>query len=198
MSLLLRLISLNKMASASNFRTSLRRHNVIYTRATFSRTKASAKWSVTATTLSRVTSRIQNRAQFRLFQVKAMFKQHVNLMIWTWILRLQTASRNEFPCKNFCLLLLPLWESVIVLRFVVRYFMSILVLQSSWWGRESWLLCLICLPGVSWRLSGSSSRCHGVVCSLWLWYFLIILTYYLWSGRQLKPALTSSLRWLQK
>ena len=58
--------------------------------------------------------------------------------------------------------------------------MSILVLQSSWWGRESWLLCLICLPGVSWWLSGSSSRCHGVVCSLWLWYFLIILTYYFW------------------
>ena len=54
----------------------------------------------------------------------------------------------------------------------------ILVLQSSWWGRESWLLCLICLPGVSWWLSGSSSRCHRVVCSLWLWYFLIILTYY--------------------
>ena len=79
---------------------------------------------------------------------------------------------------TFCLLLLPLWESVIVLCFVVRYFMSILVLQSSWWGRESWLLCLICLTGVLWWLSGSSSRCHGVVCSLWLWYFLIILTYY--------------------
>ena len=30
-----------------------------------------------------------------------------------------------------CLLLLPLWESVIVLCFVVRYFMSFLVLQSS-------------------------------------------------------------------
>ena len=28
-------------------------------------------------------------------------------------------------------------------------FMSILVLQSSWWGRENWLLCLVCLPGVS-------------------------------------------------
>ena len=54
---------------------------------------------------------------------------------------------------TFCLLLLPLWESVIVLCFVVRYFMSILVLQSSWWGRESWLLCLICLPGVSCWLS---------------------------------------------
>ena len=81
---------------------------------------------------------------------------------------------------TFCLLLLPLWESVIVLCFVVRYFMSILVMQSSWWGRESWLLCLICLPGVSWWLNGSSSRCHGVVCSLWLWYYLIILTYYFW------------------
>ena len=32
--------------------------------------------------------------------------------------------------------------------------------KTSWWGKESWLLCLICLPGVSWWLSGSSSRCH--------------------------------------
>ena len=75
-----------------------------------------------------------------------------------------------------CLLSLPLKESVIVLRFVVRYFMSILVLQSSWWGRESWLLCLVCLPDVLWGLCGSFSRCRGFVCSLWLWYFLIILT----------------------
>ena len=30
-----------------------------------------------------------------------------------------------------CLMLLPLWESVIVLCFGVRYFMSIIVLQSS-------------------------------------------------------------------
>ena len=67
--------------------------------------------------------------------------------------------------------------------FVVRYIMSILVLQSSWWRRESWLLCLICLPGVSWWLSGSSSRCHGVVCGLWLWYFLIILTYYFFTSK---------------
>ena len=32
---------------------------------------------------------------------------------------------------TYCLLLLPLWESVIVLCFVIRYFMSSLVLQSS-------------------------------------------------------------------
>ena len=51
-----------------------------------------------------------------------------------------------------CLLLLPSWESVIVLCFVVRYFMSILVLQLSWWGRGGWLHCLVCLPGVSWLL----------------------------------------------
>ena len=59
--------------------------------------------------------------------------------------------------------------------------MSVLVLQSSWWGRKSWLLCLICLPGVSWWLSSPSSRCHRVVCGLWLWYFLIILTYVFFS-----------------
>ena len=66
----------------------------------------------------------------------------------------------------FCLLLLPLWESVIVLCFVVRCFESILVLPSSWWAGESWLLCLVCLPGVSWWLGGSSSRYRGVVCGL--------------------------------
>ena len=32
---------------------------------------------------------------------------------------------------TFCLLLLPLWESVIVRCFIARYLMSILVLQSS-------------------------------------------------------------------
>ena len=62
------------------------------------------------------------------------------------------------------------------LCFVMRYFVSILVLQSSRWGRESWLLCYVCLPGVSWLLCGSSSRCHRFVCSVWLWCFLIILT----------------------
>ena len=39
-------------------------------------------------------------------------------------------------------MLLTLWHSVIVLCFVIRYFMSILVLQSSWWGSASWLLCM--------------------------------------------------------
>ena len=56
----------------------------------------------------------------------------------------------------------------------------------AWWSTQSRLTTLlssliarrlICLHGVSWWLSGSSSRCHGVVCGLWLWYFLIILTY---------------------
>ena len=61
-----------------NVRTSLRRHNVIYTRTTFSRTKASAKWPVTAATLSRVTSCIQIRAQFRPVQVKAMFSTRIS------------------------------------------------------------------------------------------------------------------------
>ena len=35
---------------------------------------------------------------------------------------------------TFCLLLLPLWESVVVLCVVVRCFVSVLVLRSSWWG----------------------------------------------------------------
>ena len=95
-----------------------------------------------------------------------------------WLRLLVCSKAVILLLLSFCLLLLPLWESVIVLCFVVSYLMSILVLQSSWWGKESWLLCLICLPGVWWWLSGSSWRCHRVVCSLWCWHFLIILSYY--------------------
>ena len=47
---------------------------------------------------------------------------------------------SELTLLTCCLLLLPLWDSVIVLCFVVRFSMSLLVLQSSGWGRESWFL----------------------------------------------------------
>ena len=47
-----------------------------------------------------------------------------------------------------CLLLLPLWVSVSVLSFVVRYVMAVQVLQSPGWGGGSWPLCLVCFPCV--------------------------------------------------
>ena len=54
-----------------------------------------------------------------------------------------------------------------------------------------WLLCLVSLLGVSWLLRGSSSRCHGFVCSLWLWYFLVILTYYFGPGQSKDPLINA-------
>ena len=72
-----------------------------------------------------------------------------------------------------------MWEFCVCLCFVMHYFVSILVLQSSW--RESLLLCYYCLTDLLLlqMFCGSSSRCHGLVCSMCLWYFLIILTYFL-------------------
>ena len=96
-------------------------------------------------------------------------------------LRLLSVLRRWFCCYWLFVYCFSHCGSLCCSMFCCTFFMSILVLQSSWWGKESWLLCLICLPGVSWWLSGSSSRCQGVVCSLWLWYFLIILTYYFWK-----------------
>ena len=81
-------------------------------------------------------------------------------------------------CESWALDFVSSWCVNLIRVFLHDDTLSILVLQLSWWGRESWLLCLICLPGFSWWLSGSSSRCHWVVYGLWLWYFLIILTYY--------------------
>ena len=84
--------------------------------------------------------------------------------MWPWIAH--PSFVEVCNCSMFCFTLLYVHSSIAI------------ILMGK---RESWLLCLICLPGVSWWLSGSSLRCHGVVCGLWLWYFLIILTIFVYS-----------------
>ena len=76
-----------------------------------------------------------------------------------------------------CWLLLPLWDSVIVLCFVCELLCVAIISM----GKRELVVCFVCLIGVSWLLCGSSSRYHGFVCSLWLWYILIIITYYFWA-----------------
>ena len=60
-----------------------------------------------------------------------MIEQLTTLSTESSLVRLNMVHWFVLLLLTFCLLLLPLWESVIVLCFVVRYFMSILVLQSS-------------------------------------------------------------------
>ena len=68
-----------------------------------------------------------------------------------------------FNCSMFCCTLLYVHSSIAIILMGKRELVALLNLSSS------------CLVG--W-LSSSSLRCRGVVCSLWLWFFLIILTYY--------------------
>ena len=72
-------------------------------------------------------------------------------------------------------------DSVFVSYYIVHCFVSFLVLQSSWRGNESWLLYFVWLPGALWLLlfCGSISRYRGLVCSVWLCFFLITLIYFL-------------------
>ena len=55
--------------------------------------------------------------------VIVVFTDHTHLLFFA-------AVPSKAVLLTCCLLLLPLWDSVIVLCFVVRYDMSILVLQS--------------------------------------------------------------------
>ena len=59
--------------------------------------------------------------------------------------------------------------------------MSFLVLQSSCLGRGGWLLYFCGLLNVIFLLSffASSSWCHGLVCGVWMWHLLVVLSYYL-------------------
>ena len=76
-------------------------------------------------------------------------------------------------------MLLPLFVGFCVgLCFGKHYFVSFLGLQSSWRGRESWLLYCYCLSDVLFLFTfcESSPWHRGLVCSVWLCFFLIILT----------------------
>ena len=50
------------------------------------------------------------------------------------------------------------------LCFGMHYFMSFLVLQSSWRGRENWLLCFCLLDGMFCYCKWSVALPHGAVC----------------------------------
>ena len=71
---------------------------------------------------------------FDLYKATICLKDRCFVFFFEWPLKTGSAVHSKavvLLLLTFCLLLLPLWESVIVLCFVVRYFMSILVLQSS-------------------------------------------------------------------
>ena len=74
-----------------------------------------------------------------------------------------------------------LWVFCVCLCFGMHYFAPFLVLQPSWRGRESWLLCFYCLTDILLlkMSSGFSSWFSGLVWSFWLLYYLIILTNFL-------------------
>ena len=83
------------MASVSNFRTSLRRYYAIDAR-NILRTKSSAKWSVKAAMLSRVTLCKKIRAQFRLWQVK----KHVQTARESHDLNMDFRGFNQLHATN--------------------------------------------------------------------------------------------------
>ena len=78
-----------------------------------------------------------------------------------------------------------LGQSVIVLCFVVRYFISNLVLQSSWWGRKSWSVLLNlsswCLVMVEWLFLAVSLACLRFVIVVfpdhthYFWYLIVLI-----------------------
>ena len=79
---------------------------------------------------------------------------------------------------TFCLLLLPLWESVIVLCFVVRYFIAIILMGKrelvALLNLSSW--CLVMVERLFLAVPQGCLRFVIVV-------FLIILTIFISNGR---------------
>ena len=76
----------------------------------------------------------------------------------------------------YCILFLPLFVQILFLSLFCYFVLCVLlVLQTSYLGRMSWLLYLNCLSDVLLQsvVCASSSLCHGLVCNMRLWYFLI-------------------------
>ena len=90
------------------------------------------------------------------------------------------------------------WENIAFVlnnKYKRRFGINLAVVGRSWFGEDffaKWAslsqltaVAWYCIHGYIsslirlWLLCGSSSQCHWFVCSLWLWYFLIILTIFL-------------------
>ena len=80
------------MASASNFRTSLRRHNVTDARNVLANKSIGELISQGRNAYPCYVIPIESGPNLGFYKLKAMFKQHANLMIWTWIF----AASNNF------------------------------------------------------------------------------------------------------
>ena len=81
---------------------------------------------------------------------------------------LLSVLRRWFCC---CLVIVYCCSHCLFVFVVVQYFVAFPDLQSSRWGRESWLLYF-----VVFRMSCSVivlyRGCRGLVCSMCLWHFL--------------------------
>ena len=94
-------------------------------------------------------------------------------------------------CCSHCLWRLCVWS---LFWFIVL--VSFLVLQSSHWGRERLYFCCV-LNAMSLLLFFDSSlQCCRLVCSMWLWHFLVILTYFKISDILICHARKALLQWI--
>ena len=94
-----------------------------------------------------------------------------------------------------CLLLLLFLCFIFVFGpcFVVQYLVAFLVLQSSRWGRERWLLKNAFNVMGLFVLYVSSSLCNGLVCSVWLVISWPYSTDFLCDFEQLKYKMSTLL-----
>ena len=104
----------------------------------------------------------------------------------SWFIVLCTShSLWGFVFGLFCYTLLWALSSFAIILTKKR---ELIVLQLSSW----------CLVTVMLVYRGSFSRCHGMVCSMWLWSFLIILTYFLkvanWDNRAIKHIISAVIK----
>ena len=120
-----------------------------------------------------------SRSSFPCASSSLLIRYNINCIKWA-------LPQKDCPFLEAVVLLLLIYY-LLLLPFLVGVLCLVVVLlirtlcPSYWWGGESWLLYFNCIPDVLWQsvFCGSTSLCHGLVCSEWLWYFLIILTSFL-------------------
>ena len=103
--------------------------------------------------------------------ILCFIKAESELKIWPVTLDAVRSKAVVLLLFDHYLLLLPLFVGrglYLSPCCVVQYFASFLVLQSSYWGKKSWLLYFCGILNVMFLLMFFSyfSRCLGLVCSM--------------------------------
>ena len=158
-------------------------HWLNYT-ATYNESYENANWMISSSSVSLKSygfGSLHKKVNLHILQI-------LGATLLKWVSNKQPLKKSNFifpfwgggsvAVHSLFIIVAPIVSAWFLLCFAVKCVVSSFAIISL--GKRELVALLLLTIGAIWLLviCDSSSRCRGLVWSVWLWYFLVILTYF--------------------